>query len=319
MFLEGGLTLLYIYCISIYIQYELWRAVAMITLEHVSKKRESFYLKDISFHLPKGYIMGLIGENGSGKTTVLSLITGLINADQGMVSVDGCSILAEERKIKDEIGFVMEPELFIHQLSLEKNAKMYGAYYSKYDEEVFDFYCKEFGLEKTRKLKKCSRGEMLKFQLAFALAHAPKVLVLDEPTANFDPEFREQFYTIITKFVADGEHSVILATHFLAELDRIADYITILHKGNMLVSMEQERLKSKYRLVSGEAYKIRLLGKEAIISQEEQAFGARAMVRHKTYQQYDKALQVRVPTLEEILYFIAKGGWKDGFNDPSRV
>ncbi|MCM1162357.1 MAG: ABC transporter ATP-binding protein [Roseburia sp.] len=279
----------------------------MLQVEHVSKKLGNFCLREISFHLPKGYIMGLIGLNGAGKTSLLSLMLGLYSMDEGKIFIDGLDIEAQEALAKDEIGFVLAEELFSGQLSLKANADLYGKYYSQYEKDLFLQYCQQFSLNPEKKLYKHSKGEKLKFQFAFALSHQPKLLVLDEPTANFDPEFRQHFFRILTGFIKDGEHSVILATHLTEDLDRIADYITFLNQGRLEFCMDRKELENSYRLVSGENYKINLLPKDSIICKEKGSYGTKALVKHSRWSDYDKELLVSVPAIEDIMYFILKG------------
>lgn len=279
----------------------------MLHLEHVSKKLGDFCLKDISFHLPKGYIMGLIGPNGAGKTSLLYLMLGLYAMDTGKITIDEKNVESQEALAKDETGFVLAEELFSGQLSLHANANLYGKYYSKYEEALFLQYCHQFSLNPEKKLGRHSKGEKLKFQFAFALSHHPKLLVLDEPTANFDPKFRDSFLQILTGFLQDGEHSVLMATHLTEDLDRIADYITFLNNGQLEFSMDRESLENSYRLVKGEEYKINLLPKDSIIYKEKGKFGAKALVKHGRWFEYDRELLVSVPSIEDIMYFKCKG------------
>ena len=138
------------------------------------------------------------------------------------------------------------------------------------------------------------------------MAHQSKLLVLDEPTANFDPQFKEQFLHRVTDFIRDGEHSVILVTHQLKELDKIADHITLLHQGRLLFSEEKESLMDRYRLVQGEAYKVELLNKERIVYKEVSEYAACALIRHRKIDTYDHALTVSVPAMEDIMYYFIK-------------
>lgn len=253
--------------------------------------------------LPKGYIMGLIGPNGAGKTTLLHVILGLYRADEGSVRVLGCDP-AQEESVRDAVGYVLAEELFAGPLTLLENARLYGKFYSGYDEKVFLDYCERFELRAGDKLAKHSKGEKMKFQFAFALAHAPKLLVLDEPTASFDPEFREEFLRIITGFIADGEHSVILATHLTRDLDRLADYVTLLDKGRVIFSGERTALEDGYRLLTAEDYKIRLLPRELLVGEERTPYGTRALVRHRRRDVYDADITVAVPSLEEMMYYL---------------
>lgn len=279
----------------------------MLEISHVTKQLSGFSLNDITMTVPDGYIMGLIGQNGAGKTTLLEMIFGLYRADSGTITVDGKDIAKEEREGKDRIGYVFSQELFLKELTLEENAKMYGRYYSQFDLAKFKEYCVAFDIPTSSKLKSRSKGEKLKFQLAFALSHSPKLLILDEPFGSFDSEFLVQLRHILTGFVADGKHSVIIATHIMTELSEIADYVTMMAHGRVVFSMEKEELMEKYKLVSGEAYKIALLPKERVIYKEEKTYGATALVIHNRFCKYDKEVEVAAPTLEELMYYMVKG------------
>lgn len=279
----------------------------MVKAQNLCKEMQGFSLEDVSFHLPKGYIMGLIGENGAGKTTLLHCILGIYKLSGGSLEIDGRTYGEQEKEIKNEIGFVLAEDYFYSELTLQKNAKMFGKYYENFEEELFVTYCERFGLQIKQKYENVSKGERLKFQFAFALAHRPKLLVLDEPTANFDPDFRKEFIKILTEFVADGEKSVILATHMTEDLDRIADYITFLHQGQVLFSMDREALEQKYRIVTGPKYLIKQMDKERIIHQEDGTYGTKALVLHRKYAPYREELSVEIPSVEDIMYYILKG------------
>lgn len=276
----------------------------------MTKYLGGFYLQEMTFTLPKGYIMGLIGPNGSGKTTLIHLLLGLYQPTKGTVAIEGKSHVTEEKLICEEIGTVLQERLFEDYRTLQENADYYGKYYKNYDVNLLRDYLKRFELEPERKYKGMSKGEELKFQFAFALAHKPKLLILDEPTGNFDMEFREEFFTVLKEFIADGEHSVILATHLTEDLDRIADYITYLEKGKMLFSLDIEEMKERYRMVSGDAYKLKLLPEESMIHMETGEYGSKALIRHRRRYVYD-SLQVNYPTIEELMYYITKrkGEW----------
>lgn len=284
----------------------------MLTVQNVSKTLGNFQIKDISFQLPKGYIMGLVGPNGAGKTSLFHLIMGLYEMDQGQITINDFDITKEEALAKNDIGFVFTEELFTGNLSLIENAGMYGKYYSDYKEELFLKYCETFHLDANKKLKKHSKGEKLKFQFAFALSHQPKLLLLDEPTANFDPDFREIFFKILVQFVKDGEHSVILSTHLTKDLDRLADYVTFINHGKVVFSLDKETMGQRYRLVTGEAYKINLINKELVLHKENGKYSSKALVKHTRWSEYDKELLVEIPTIEDIMYFIVKGEKKHG-------
>lgn len=280
----------------------------LVEFKNVWKRLDKFALRDISFALPKGYIMGLIGPNGAGKTTLLHLLLGLYRPTQGDVIIEGEQYAEAEANILNKIGAVLLDELFDNTLTLLQNAKAYGRYYSNYSEDILIAYLNLFELDSNRKYKELSKGEKLKYQFAFALSHDAKLLILDEPTGNFDPGFREEFFRIIKAFIADGERSVILATHLTEDLDKIADYILYLDKGKTIFSGDIESLRTKYRLITGEQYKINLLHKEQVIHVETGQYGTRALVKHGTAYTYDPSLTVTAPTIEEFMYFMTKKG-----------
>lgn len=278
----------------------------LLEVQEISKHLGNFHLNNISFELPEGYIMGLIGPNGAGKTTLLHLILGLYRPEKGAILIDDMNYDENERAIHEEVGTVLMEPLFDAGMTLQENGDYYGSYYKNYDAEVLEHYLKRFSLELKRKYKALSKGEELKFQLAFALSHAPKLLVLDEPAGSFDPEFRAEFFEVLKEFIADGTKSVIISTHLTEDLDRIADYITYLERGKCLISTDIESLRESYRLVTGETYKIKLIPSENIIHMEEGEYGTRALVHHRKRYVYDKELTVVVPTIEELMYFMTK-------------
>lgn len=292
----------------------------MFQAVHISKYFDSFRLEDIFLEIPKGYIVGILGENGAGKSVLLKIMLGYVKPDEGNIYMDGKDMWESgevQREIKNELGFVLQEEFFSYYNTLSDNGLRYGKYYQRFNREEFFGYLQEFGLEKKRKYGKLSRGEKLKFQFAFALSHHPKLLLLDEPLGSFDLSFREKFLAYLSRFVEDGEHSVVLVSHLTQELGQLADYIAILHKGRLLEFSDIEGLRERYRLVSGEKYKLNLLEQERVIYREDRAYCSKALVKHNSFRKYDKELVVEVPALEDIFYYRLKGmGWKgDGSND----
>lgn len=279
----------------------------ILQTDHLTKKLGTFQLKDLSFTLPPGYICGLVGPNGAGKTTLLHLLLGLYKADKGSILVDGMNYDTEEKQIHDRVGTVFVEDLLNPSMTLMQNADWYGKYYTHYSRTCMQDYLSLFHLDQGRRYGKLSKGERLKCQFAFALSHNAKLLVLDEPAGNFDPDFREQFFQILKTFIQDGTRSVILATHITQDLDRMADYVIYLENGNQIFAGDIEALHQRYRMVSGEAYKIRLLAPERVIYLEENRYGAKALVAHSRFNHYDGSLTVSCPTIEELMYFHAHG------------
>lgn len=282
-----------------------------IEFQEVKKNLDKYTMGPISFDIPAGYIIGLVGPNGAGKTSLLNMLMGLYQPTGGEIRLDGMIHKEAQRELLDRMGVVLvedmtEGFLFDGSRTLLQNGNDFGRYYSRYREEALKEYLKRFNLEEKSLYRKLSKGQRLKYQLAFALAHNPKLLVLDEPTGNFDPAFREEFFRILKEFMADGEKSVILATNITEDLDKIADYLIYLEKGQTIFAGDVETLRESYRIIVGETYKIKLLPQEKIIHMEEGTYGTKALVKHTRRSLYDKELTVMVPTIEELMYFTTK-------------
>ena len=206
----------------------------MIDCNNVSKRFTSFSLKNITFNLPAGYICGLIGENGSGKTTLINILSGLYSYD-GEVRISGRDYCNNEYDIKQDIGVVVHGDIFEAQESLISNGNYFGRFYKKYSKNLLENYLERFNLNDKKKYKDLSKGEKLKFALAFALAHKPRLLLLDEPGANFDIEFRKEFNSLLREFISDGTRSVVLSTHIISDVEKFADYILFLKNGERVL------------------------------------------------------------------------------------
>lgn len=277
----------------------------MLTIEGVSKKRNTFLLDHISIELPDGYIMGLIGENGAGKTTLLELLAGLLSADDGEIRLDGISLAEEEEAVKQEIGVVLHGDMFDVRDTLLRNGNRYGRFYRNYEESGLKERMAQFGLSGGEKYGRLSKGEKLKFAMAFALSHKPRLLLLDEPAANFDKDFRALFMKVLRDYVANGEHYVILSTHLTSDIDMLADYLLFIKGGRQLLYGDIESVRERYRIAAGEEYKLKLL-KDRIIHMESGEFGSRALVRNAG-KPFDPALRVWEPSIEELMYFMISG------------
>jgi ABC-2 type transport system ATP-binding protein len=281
----------------------------MIHLSNVSKHLGSFSISGMDLEIPDGYICALVGRNGSGKTTLLHLLLGLYAPDEGSVQFgeqDALVYPADEKMIHDMIGTVLVEELFAPHLTARENGATYGAYFSGYDEACYETLLKEFRVDGKRRFTRLSKGEKLKCQFAFALSCRPKYLILDEPAANFDPEFRKQFWNKLREFVADGEKSVILASHLTEDLDREADYLIYLDGGTAVYSGDMERFRESFRILSGEAYRLKYVGGERLLYLEEREYGAKALVRHSRSVVYGGDITATRPSIEEFMYFYSK-------------
>lgn len=222
----------------------------LLEVNKVSKKWKDFSLQDITFSLPKGYILGLIGKNGAGKSTLMNCLIGAIDY-KGEIWVLGKKNSVDERAASEQIGFLIEDGPFMKKESLLDNGRFLGNMYQNFEMDIFRSYLQKFELYEGRQYQELSKGMEIKFQLAFALAHSPKLLILDEATAGLDPVFRREFLHILQNLVSEQKISVIISTHLTTDLDKVADYIMLLDEGKMVFYEDKETLQDKYMLASG--------------------------------------------------------------------
>lgn len=285
----------------------------MLKVTNLTKtiSKSSFKLQDISFHLPKGYICGLIGENGAGKTTLMNVITGLYKMDRvcgGEICINGHSMKEEESLAKESLGIILGDSFYDKNMNLEQIGIFYGELYREFNMEQYLSFLEQFSLDKKQKFKGLSKGMGIKVQLAFALSHNAKLFIFDEPCAGLDKKFREEFLRICVNLVSDGEKSVLISSHITEDLDRIADYIAYIQDGKMLIFDTKENLCDKFLIVKGEAYKCKLIHKAAIVYMEEGEYGASAMVINSRRYAIDDTLKTRIPDIREFMHYFVKGG-----------
>lgn len=200
----------------------------------VKSIKKRFILKDISFKLEKGYIMGLAGKNGAGKSTLIDYIMDSKAKYSGEILVDGENIRKNHPDILNYLGLVSENNIFFDKFTAQQNAELLGTLYKDWNQEVFEINMEKMGVSRDLFIKRMSRGEYMKFQMAFAMAHKSKLYLIDEATSKMDPVFRKEFYNIMHEVIEDESASIILVTHLEEELEYQADYIAILEKGKMI-------------------------------------------------------------------------------------
>ncbi len=215
-----------------------------VKFDKVSAKCKGFWLSDINFELPAGYICGLTGKNGAGKTSMLKLLVERKAAYKGSITMldrerRPIEIRKERSVALDNIGFVTDEHNFVKKMSARANVDMFSPFYSGFDRELFDSKQKQYGVSQSVALSDLSRGERLKFQLAFAIAHKPSLYLFDEVTAGMDVVFRKEFFREIRGLMLDGKTTVVLATNLREELEDEVDYICSLEKGRMISFSEK--------------------------------------------------------------------------------
>lgn len=282
-----------------------------IEVSHLNKKYKDFALKDVTFNFPKGSIMGFVGQNGAGKTTTIRSMLHFMPIDSGEIKLLGYDYKKEELLAKEDIGVVFD-EIGFHKNMTPKQINVMLRYiYKNWDETQYFKYLNSFGLPKNKKIEKFSRGMQMKLQIATALSHHARLLIMDEPTSGLDPIVRNEILDIFLEFVQDEDHSILLSSHITSDLERIADYITFIDKGRILLSDERINILEKHGIVKGSAEEIATLPKENIVGIRHSQFGSEALVNDKGYirNNFSNVL-VEDTNLEEIMVFYVLGKGK---------
>lgn len=279
-----------------------------IEIKGLNKKFEDFELKNVSFNVPKGCIVGFIGENGAGKTTTLKAILNLINRDSGIIKILGLDTIAEEKKAKENIGVVLDGCNFHDNLKPNDISKMMASIYENWNQGHFQQYLAKFKLSDNQIIKEYSRGMKMKLQIAVALSHEPKILILDEATSGLDPIVREEILDVFMEFIQDEEHAILISSHITSDLDKIADYIVFIHQGEILLDEEKETLLSTRGILKCGEEDFRKLEKEEYIRYRKNHFSFEVLVNDKSAirRKYPDAVVDSV-TIEEIMLFYIKG------------
>lgn len=251
-----------------------YEAEPVLTLRQVSLTKGDFSMRDVSFDVPRGCITGLVGKNGSGKTTLIKTILNIYEKDKGQIVLAGLDNCGEESAVKNRIGVVIPECTFFEDKSLIANGELLGTFYENFSMERYIRYLSRFGLKKegdggSYVLKALSAGQRVRFQLAFALAHEPELLLLDEPTANLDAAFRITFLEALQEAVEEKELGVLVSTHLTGDLDRIGDYIVLMDKGRILACESKEELFDAYPGLDVGKILLEETGKEARIRRKE--------------------------------------------------
>ncbi len=224
----------------------------LLSIKNICKKLGEFELSDITLELEKGSIMGLVGDNGAGKTTLLKLILNAYSLDAGVIEISDHDHMKDEIYVKNQIGYVSDESYLYYNASLNNYRNLNKEMYEEWDDELFSHYVEKWKLPLYKKISDYSKGMKKLAMFALALAHHPKVLLLDEPTAGLDPVVRMEFLDIVRNFTADGEHSVLFSSHITSDLDKIADYVAVIVDGSIVENKSIDELEEKYLLVSGD-------------------------------------------------------------------
>ncbi|MBQ2772295.1 MAG: ABC transporter ATP-binding protein [Methanocorpusculum sp.] len=279
-----------------------------LEVHSLNKSFDRFALKDVSFTLPRGAVMGFIGENGAGKTTTIKAVLGLIRKDSGDISVLGGSI--EDASIRAKIGVVFD-DLHLHKtLRIRQAAKIFPHLYEDWDADLFAEYLNRFNLDAEKKIKDLSRGMRMKLSIALALSHHPELLILDEPTSGLDPVVRDEVLEIFQDFMQDENHAILFSSHITSDIDKIADYLTFIHDGEILFSVTTDELLGEAGILKCSAEEADALDaeREGLLRIRKNQFGCEVLIRNKEqFRMRHPEAVIDSVTTEALMLFYARG------------
>lgn len=282
----------------------------ILELDHITKTFEDFRLNEISLNLERGYILGCIGPNGSGKTTIIRMIMNLIRPDSGTVRVFGNDITRNEstgKKVRDDIGFVFDESCLYEDILPLEMKNMIKRFYSRWDDKEFTTYMDMFELPMKKALKHYSQGMKMKYVTAIALSHHAHLIIMDEPTSGLDPVSRHEILEILQDYITREEASVFFSTHITSDLERIADYICLIDHGEHLFTLPKDELLERYRMVRGplEMLEDRNL---PLLGLSKNSYGFEALTDNPQYftERSDQGTVIERCSLDEMMLFMTK-------------
>jgi len=276
----------------------------VLEIRKLNKRYKGFSLSDVDITLPSGSIMGFIGENGAGKTTTIKLILNLLHRDSGEIKIFGKDNIRNEKEIKEEIGVVFDECNFPDTMKISEISRVMGHIYSKWDDNTFGRYADKFSLPANKEIKEFSRGMKMKLSIAAAMSHGARLLILDEATSGLDPVVRDEILDIFLEFIQDERNAVFVSTHILSDIEKVADYITFIHKGRIKFSQPKDELLENYGILKCSYSEFDAVDKSAVKGYRKNDFGVEALVLRdqiRGYKTIDHA------TLEDIMLFTVRG------------
>lgn len=260
-----------------------------LEIHNVTKSYSNFKLDDISFSVPKGCIMGFVGENGAGKTTTLKAILDLVHIDSGSIEIFGqkqandrdYNSLEGKDNIKDLIGVVFDESYFHDNLKLNQISKIMKRIYKNWDHDTFLAYAKSLKIPDNKAVKEFSRGMKMKLSIAVSLSHGAKLLILDEATSGLDPMVRDEILDIFLDFIQNEEHTILISSHIISDLEKVADYITFIHDGKIVFSESKDELIYNYGILRCKKEDYEKLDKSYVIGVRRSTVGVEVLVANK--------------------------------------
>ena len=274
-----------------------------LEIKNLTKHYGDFTLDNLNLTLPSGCIMGLIGENGAGKSTTIKLILDMIRRDEGTITLLGRDNREDITLTKQDIGVVLDEVGIPACLSAVQVGKVMARTFTRWDKELYADYLKKLNLPEKRPFKEYSKGMKMKLGIAVALSHHPKLLILDEATSGLDPVVRDEVVEMFSEFTRDEDHAVLISSHIVSDLEKICDYIAFLHKGKLMLCEEKDRLLEEYGLIHCSREQLSELEKAAVKGVKTSPYGVEALVRRDGV---PADLPVSPVSIEELFIFMVK-------------
>ena len=276
-----------------------------IELSHISKSFGSFAIQGLNLTIPCGTICGLVGENGAGKSTTIRLLMNALSPDSGRAAVLGVDVSSPEfRAVKENIG-VGRGEAFSREvLPRGRGGGVRADPSRRWDQKQYEEFLRRFDLPEKKPFKDFSRGMKMKLAIAVAMSHHPKLLVLDEATSGLDPIVRDEVLELFNEFTREEDHSILLSSHIVSDLEKLCDYIAFIHRGRLLFCDEKDQLLETYGIFAGNAEQLESLRSEAVVGREHSGYGVRALVRRN---EMPNGLELERASIEDIILFTVKG------------
>lgn len=275
-------------------------------IKNICKNYKDFSVKNVSFSLPKGYIMGFIGRNGAGKTTTIRSMLNMARPDSGEINIFGMDSVKNSVEIKKRIGVVFDDLCLPSHLNIEDIEHLLKNFYPLWSSSEFFRRTESFSLPRNKKIKSFSKGMKMKLMIAAALSHQAELLILDEPASGLDPVARSELMDIISEFISDEDHSVLFSTHIISDVERFADYITILHNGQVWSTGEKDTVLERYIILKGGNNELSDGIRKNSLGIKESRLGFEALWDTENEFNLPADMEFDKPTLEDILVFIER-------------
>lgn len=275
-----------------------------LEIRDLTKHYDGFTLDRLNLALPGGCILGLIGENGAGKSTTIKLILDMIRRDGGSVTILGRDNQDHLELTREDVGVVLDEVGVSECLTPRQVGKIMGSIYRNWDGETYSGYLKTLDLPENKRFKDFSRGMKMKLGIAVALSHRAKLLILDEPTGGLDPVARDEVTDIFSEFTRDENHSILISSHIVSDLEKLCDYIAFLHEGKLLLCEEKDRLREQYGILRCSAAELRSIDPAAVIGKKETPYGVEAIVQRDAA---PRGAALGPVDIEQLFVFMARG------------